>query len=401
MTEALNGVRDVIERRVNAFGVAEPVVQTTKSGDSHRVIVELAGVTDISEAIRQIGETPVLEFKIPNPDFSQSEDGSITIGGDDDEPLVIEPDEDGSVSLDAETFASIQGDMWQNTELGGAQLKGATVDFDYNTGAPYVSLNFDSEGAELFGEMTEAHVGQQIAIFLDGGVISSPVVQQAIYGGDAIITNIGDLDEAKVLAQRLNAGALPVPIELISQQTVGPTLGAVSLERSLNAGLIGMLLIIAFMILYYRLPGLLSILALALYAVLVLTIFKFLPVTLTLAGLAGLILSIGMAVDANVLIFERLKEELRTGRALDRSVTEAVRRAWDAIRDGNITTLIACVILYWFSSSFIQGFALTLGIGVIASMFTAVVVTRALLAMSARWNWLSKPFLYGVKEMRK
>ena len=396
-SESLNGVRDVIERRVNAFGVSEPVVQTTRSGDSYRVIVELAGVSDVNEAIRQIGETPILEFKIPAPvdpnaetaapeGVEVSEDGTVT----------LEIGEDGGVpELD---LSALTGEpTWQNTELSGARLKKAGVEFDYNTGAPYVTLTFDQEGGELFGEITKTHIGQRIAIFLDGDVISAPVVQAAIYGGEAIITGSGNLEEARVLAQRLNAGALPVPIELISQQTVGPTLGSVSLERSLHAGMIGLLLVIVFMFLYYRWPGFVSVLALASYATIVLAIFMFLPVTITLAGIAGLILSVGMAVDANVLIFERIKEELRTGRSIDRSIEEGFRRAWSSIRDGNVTTLIACVILYWFSSSFIQGFALTLAIGILTSMFTAIAVTRVFLLFSARAKFLTKPFLYGVK----
>lgn len=410
--EALTGVRDVIERRVNAFGVAEPLVQQV--GDN-RIIVELAGISDVNEAINQIGETPILEFKRPAPvTIDKTEEGADAEEEVSLEDVVIETDEDGNtvitnaedgepLELDLETLlAAQQGtQQWENTELGGAQLKRAAVEFDHNTGTPLVTLTFDSEGGELFGELTEELVGRQIAIFLDGEIISAPVVQQAIYGGTAQITGSGDLDEARELAQRLNAGALPVPIELISQQTVGPTLGAVSLERSLVAGAIGLALIAVFMLLYYRLPGLLAILALAVYGILVLVIFKFVPVTLTLAGIAGMILSIGMAVDANVLIFERLKEELRSGRPLERAIDEAVKRAWTSIRDGNITTLIACVILFGFSSSFIKGFALTLGVGILASMFTAVVVTRAFLAIAARWSVLNKPFLFGVKEMRK
>lgn len=399
--DALRGVRDVIERRVNAFGVAEPVVQLT--GDT-RIIVELAGIQDVNEAINQIGETPILEFKRPaavDPDapdpmegitVSTDADGNATLVGTDGEP----------VELTSEIFAALQGNnQWENTELSGAHLKHASVEFDSNTGTPLVSLTFDSEGGEMFGKLTEELIGQKIAIFLDGSVISAPVVQDAIYGGQAQITGSDSIEEARTLAQRLNAGALPVPIELISQQTVGPTLGAISLERSLMAGAIGLVLIALFMLLYYRLPGLLAIAALVVYGVLVLSVFKMGSVTLTLAGIAGLILSIGMAVDANVLIFERLKEELASGRPLDRSIDEAVKRAWSSIRDGNITTLIACVILFGFSSSFIKGFALTLGIGVVASMLTAVVVTRAFLALAARWPLLNKPFLYGVKKMRE
>src|SRR3989338_2943653 len=291
-------------------------------------------------------------------------------------------------------------DGFENTALSGAQLKRAGVEFDPNTGVPYVTLQFNKEGAQLFAEITESHVGQQIAIYLDGQIISAPVVQTAIYGGEAIITGQSDLEEARLLAQRLNAGALPVPIELISQQTVGPTLGAVSLDKSLQAAIIGLMLVGLFMIVYYRLPGVLSVVALVVYGVLVLAIFKSLPVTITLSGLAGFILSVGMAVGANGLIFERMKEELRAGRALDRAVDEGFKRAWSSIRDGNLTTLIACAILYWLSSSFIQGFALTLAIGVVMSMFSAIVVTRMMLKGVVRWKFLQKAWLYCVKELR-
>lgn len=406
--DALSGVRDVIERRVNAFGVAEPVVQ--QIGES-RIIVELAGISDVNEAIRQIGETPILEFKRPAPaspsdaaaeaaDDTTLSLEDVQVSTDDDGNLVATNADGSPVDLDA-LIAQQQETEWVNTDLGGAQLKRAGVEFDPNSGLPLVTLTFDAAGAELFGTLTEELQGQRIAIFLDGSVISAPVVQTAIYGGTAQITGTGDLEEARLLAQRLNAGALPVPVELVSQQTVGPTLGALSLERSLTAAVIGLTLVGLFMLLYYRLPGLLSLFALFVYGILVLVIFKVVPVTLTLAGIAGLILSMGMAVDANVLIFERLKEELAAGRSLERAIDEAVRRAWSSIRDGNITTLIACVILFGFSSSFIKGFALTLGIGVVASMFTAVIVTRAFLSLIARWSVLSKPFLYGVSSIRK
>ncbi|HBU28273.1 TPA: protein translocase subunit SecD [Candidatus Uhrbacteria bacterium] len=399
--DALRGVRDVIERRVNAFGVAEPIVQLT--GDT-RIIVELAGIQDINEAIGQIGETPILEFKRPvalDPSQSDPLEG-ITVSTDADGNATLVDTDGLPVELNEEMLQALQGtNQWENTELSGAHLKHASVEFDANTGTPLVALTFDTEGGELFGKLTEELIGQQIAIFLDGSIISSPVVQDAIYGGQAQITGSESIEEARTLAQRLNAGALPVPIELISQQTVGPTLGAISLERSLLAGAIGLALIALFMVLYYRLPGLLAVVALVVYGVLVLSVFKLVPVTLTLAGIAGMVLSIGMAVDANVLIFERLKEEVRSGRPLDRSIDEAVKRAWSSIRDGNMTTLIACVILFGFSSSFIKGFALTLGIGVVVSMLTAVVVTRAFLALAARWSFLDKPFLYGVKKMRQ
>lgn len=586
---ALEGVRDVVERRADAFGVAEPVVQTVTTGGVHRIIVELAGVLDVNEAIALIGETPVLEFKEPGLGLERplTEEEQITLdslhadelaaaqqllkqaqaGANFDDlvkensvepnvdqtlglndglttkvpayapivesilanktrsggivPEVIETEEGLNIvkfverrdpnemllshilicfegktacqnpisALDAslkinqlkdeatpENFADLAtansddqggfgaGDLgwivpgetvpafelaaqrtpvgeisdvvetefgyhliykrdertvtvydiqrvlmpysnelavvpdaspWVNTELSGKHLDSAAVEFDPNSGLPYVGLNFNSEGGELFGNLTATHVGQPIAIFLDGQAISTPVVQSAIYGGRAVITGNFTLDEAKLLAQRLNAGALPVPVNLLSQQTVGPTLGSISLNRSIQAALIGFILIALFMILVYRLPGLLAALALVLYAFLNLAIYRIFGITITLAGIAGFVLSLGIAVDANVLIIERVKEEFLSGRDLTSAVTEGFRRAWTAIRDGNITTIIAAVVLFWFSSSFIRGFALTLAIGVILSMFTAIVVTRIYFKNIFELKAFKKDWLYG------
>lgn len=590
--EALEGVRDVIERRVNAFGVSEPIVQTTSTGGTYRVIVELAGVLDVSEAISQIGETPVLEFKKPgqelqrdptpeenaelaelntaekaearkvlararaNEDFNAlvdefSEDPSktetkgvienITAEGAFSEyaKLIVSkglyPNQiyydlhqtgeslnivkvltrgtteemmlshilvcfegktgcensisqlEASVEINnlkdsatAENFAELAksgstdpsaatngGDLgwatankyvpafgmaaskiqkgefseivetefgyhliykkdtrqipaysiqriqmpfsniydvvpesspWVNTELSGKYLERAGVEFDQQTGSPYISLNFNSEGGDLFGELTAALIGKPIAIFLDGEPISTPTVQNAIYGGRAVIAGSFTLDEAKLLAQRLNAGALPVPVDLLSQQTIGPTLGMASLQKSIMAALAGFLLVALYMIVFYRIPGLVSVIALFLFAFLNLWAYRLFGVTITLAGIAGFVLSLGIAVDANVLIIERLKEELKAGRDFGSATDEAFKRAWTAIRDGNITTLIAAGVLYWFSSSFIRGFALTLSIGVILSMFTAISVTRVYLKVVLNWKPLRKHFLFGVTK---
>lgn len=270
---------------------------------------------------------------------------------------------------------------WVRTELTGKQLKRAVLDFDPQTGAPIVVLDFDSEGTALFAKMTKDNIGKPIAIYLDGSPISIPTVQTEITGGQAVISGSFTVNEAKLLAQRLQAGALPVPIELIAQQTVGPTLGSESIALSLKAGLIGFLLVLIFMILFYRIPGIISVFALAFYVAVVLAIFKIIPVTMTLSGIAGFILSIGMAVDANVLIFERLKEEFRTDKPSQVSVDEAFKRAWSSIRDGNVTTLLVCFVLYTFTSSLVKGFALTLGIGILVSMITAIVVTRTILKL--------------------
>jgi preprotein translocase subunit SecD len=285
-------------------------------------------------------------------------------------------------------------DPWINTELSGKHVKHASVGFDPNTGAPYVVLDFNEEGADLFTAITEANIGKVIGIFLDGEAITTPTVQQAIYGGQATITGNFSIDEAKLLVQRLNAGALPVPIEIVSQQTIGPALGQSSLDKSVQAGLIGFVLIALFMIVYYRLPGLLAVVSLAFYAAANLALYKILGVTITLSGIAGFVLSLGIAVDANVLIFERLKEELRGGRDLPTATEEAFRRAWPSIRDGNLTTLIATGVLYWIGEGFIRGFALTLTIGVLMSMFSAMVVTHVLMRLVVRNKTIRKPALF-------
>lgn len=580
--EAIEGVRDVIERRVNAFGVAEPIVQTNKAGGKWRIIAELAGVRDVREAIRMIGETPILEFKESNEvtaaaltaeqqkqldamnaeirkraseaqrvaaargatldfaafakeysDDAATKDASGSLGfitqdgpyaelwkwanaravgavstalietsegwnvaklnaKKDDEKEVqashllvcwkgatgcnldisketalskikdlkakataqnfeqlakenstepgasetagdlgwfpqgamVKPFNDaafamakGTISDPVETefgwhliwkrderpivkydvsralFAKKTAedilppqDPWKNTGLSGKHVSRAQVDFDPNTAEPMVILNFNEEGKKLFAELTERNIGKPVAIFLDGEPISIPTVQTAITDGTAVISGSFAFKEAKLLAQRLNAGALPVPIELVSQQTVGATLGQDSLAKSLKAGLIGFLIVVAFMILYYRLPGLIAALALCVYTALTLAIFKLWGVTLTLSGIAGVILSIGMAVDANILIFERMKEELKAGRALDSAMAEGFKRAWSSIRDSNVASLITCFILYSFTSSSVRGFAVTLALGILVSMFSAISVTRTLLRLVAPWS---------------
>ncbi|PIY93086.1 MAG: protein translocase subunit SecD [Candidatus Magasanikbacteria bacterium CG_4_10_14_0_8_um_filter_32_14] len=276
-------------------------------------------------------------------------------------------------------------DPWKNTDLSGKNLKHSEVVSDQQTGAIQVALNFDDDGKDLFADITKRNIGKQVAIFLDNDIISAPNVQTAITDGRAVITGSFNLQDAKLLSQRLNAGALPVPVNLISQQTVGATLGAKSVQASLFAGIVGLLLVMIFMLIYYRLPGLLSVIALALYITLTLALFKSIGVTLSLAGIAGFIISIGMAIDANVLIFERLKEELISGKSLKAGVEEGFKRAWSSIRDSNISTLITCILLIWFGTSFVQGFAVTLGIGVLLSMFSAITVTRVLLRFVVPW----------------
>lgn len=578
--DAVEGVRDVIERRVNGIGVGEPNVQTAKVGDAYRVLVELPGVTDVNAAIAMIGETPILEFReennVPPRDLTKEEEteitdfnkeakktatsvlARITKDGESFEDVAKTASEDeqsknnggyvgfvgsniafpeisawlktakegditktpietdagfeilkrgkeqagesqvtashilicylGAKNCDnpvytkqdalakaqelyeqatADNFADLatefstepgaeesggslgtfakgamvpafeeaifaaqageivgpvetefgyhiiykeaeepsveyelsriyirkltpadilpSQDPWMPTQLSGKQLSNAEVVTDSRTGSVQVSLVFDSEGAELFKQITERNIGKAVAIFLDGEAISTPVVQQAIGDGRAVITGSFDLLEARTLAQRLNAGALPVPVNLVSQQTVGATLGAASLSASLRAGLIGILVVMLFMILFYRLPGFVSVVSLTVYIAITLALMKLIGVTLTLAGIAGFILSVGMAVDANVLIFERMKEELKEGKSLKTAVEEGFLRAWESIRDGNASTLLTCALLMFFGSSFVKGFAITLGIGILVSLFSAITVTRIMLRFVVPW----------------
>lgn len=584
---ALGGVRDVVERRVNAFGVAEPIVQTNIADGHYRVLVDLPGVTDVKDAIAQIGETPVLAFRVPITDVSTTPtaeqqaqideaqkaerasalavmdralagedfavlakeysidsatkdnggyvgfvaaddaeyDGLVTqlekgrtrfgvVSGlyegtskmhivkyiskkTESEPRIshilicyagapsctqsrtkeealalatqlqaeataknfadlaktnsddggskdaggdlgyvargkmVQPFEDAAyanrdtkISEVVETdfgyhilyrvgsrpsrsyeIAQIEMpwttasdvltvDPWKNTELSGKDVKHASVAFDQTTGAPYIVLDFNENGTRLFGELTKENVGKVIGIFLDGQPITTPVVQEPIYGGQASITGSFTIAEAKLLAQRLNAGALPVPITVVSQQTIGPALGTASLDLSVKAGLIGFLLVALFMVVYYRLPGVVAVGALAVYALINITLFKIFGVTITLSGIAGFIFSLGIAVDANVLIFERLKEELRNGRDLPTAMEEAFRRAWPSIRDGNTTTLIATGILYAMTTGSVRGFALTLALGVLVSLFCAFVVSRFVLRRLARMPKARKSFFF-------
>ncbi|MFH0805314.1 MAG: protein translocase subunit SecD [Patescibacteria group bacterium] len=370
-TDSMQGVRDVVERRVNLFGVSEPVIQVNKVGSHYRLIVELAGVKDAHEAIKMIGETPFLDFR-EEIEISQEEL--------DKQQSIYEKYLEG-IELTEEEKAILAKEPFSPTILTGRYLKGAELQFDQQTYQSQVSLEFDSEGAKIFEDLTRRNIGKRIAIYLDGSVISAPNVQEAISGGKAQITGNFTLDEAKELVQRLNAGALPVPIDLINQQTIGASLGSISLDKSLKAGIFGFLAILLFIIFYYRLPGLIASLALVIYVILVLAIFKLISVTLTLAGIAGFILSIGMAVDANVLIFERFKEEFKSGKSLGGSIDEGFDRAWPAIRDGNISTMITCIILFIFATGLVKGFALTLGIGVLVSMFSAIIITKTFL----RW----------------
>jgi len=357
---AMQGLRDVIERRVNLFGVTEPLVQTQGDGDVRRLIVELAGVFDPAKAIDLIGQTPFLEFRELQEVAVQE-----AVGHDDEAVEEVGVEEEVSLEFVA-------------TALTGRFLERADLEFgQFNE--PIISLQFDKEGAEIFEELTARNLQRPIAIYLDGEEIQTAVVQSVISGGRAQITGDFSLEEAQQVVRDLNAGALPVHIELISQNSVGPALGTVSLQQSLKAGIAGLVLVMVFMILFYRALGVLASLALVFYIVFVLAILKLILVTFTLAGIAGLILSVGMAVDANILIFSRMREELKEGKSFGVAVQEGFRRAWPSIRDGNITTLLVAAILFWFGTSFVRGFALTLSIGILLSMLSAVFVTKTLL----------------------
>ncbi|OGZ28266.1 MAG: protein-export membrane protein SecD [Candidatus Niyogibacteria bacterium RIFCSPLOWO2_01_FULL_45_48] len=376
VSESMEGLRDVIERRVNAFGVTEPVVQVQKSGDSNRLIVELAGVFDTDQAIQTIGQTPYLEFKTER---AESERDKILSAQENDEFILEDP-------------------YFVSSELTGRFLKRSVLNFDSTTNEPVVLLEFNDEGAEIFGKITKDNIGKRVAIYLDGFPISAPVVQSEITSGSAQITGQFTPDEARTLVRRLNSGALPVPIKLIAQQSVGASLGGESLARGLVAGIYGVLAVALFLILRYRLPGLIAVFGLAFYVVLILSVFKILPVTLTAAGIAGFLLSVGMAVDANILIFERMREETRWGADLEDAVETGFKRAWPSIRDSNISTLITSTILYWFGTSIIRGFALTLGVGVLASIFSALVVTKVFVFAFGLRNSMFSFILYGVKR---
>jgi protein-export membrane protein SecD len=539
--DLLEGVRDVIEKRVNAFGVSEPVIQVNKTMDEdYRVIVELAGIKDIEKAKDEIGETPRLEFKEQDPskaeiseediksmeeyneslalkaeeiyqeieegedfvslaltyntpvplspemdDLGSEDDGDLGWINKEDNPRIYdevkdldtgqvseikESDDDYAIfkledkkskedalefkirqiSLEKITLADLEAvsDSWKNTELTGSHLSKAVLNFNPNDGSPEVSLEFNNEGAELFESITERNIGKPVAIYLDDHPISVPNVNEKISGGEAVISGNFTIDEAKELVQRLKTGALPVPINLINQKTVGASLGQNSVDTSLKAGLIGLILVALFMILFYRLLGLMSVFSLLIYGATVLAIFKALPImialilglfvvalllitfdelkildvtmtavfvligiillvygmntiTLTLAGIAGFILSIGMAVDANVLIFERVKEELRSGRTLRDAIDEGVRRAWPSIRDGNISTLLICLILMSFGTGVLKGFGTTLFIGVSISMFSAIVITRNFLNLFLFKKMENSKILLGTKRKKE
>jgi len=379
IADSMSSLRDTIERRVNMFGVSEPIVQTETgsslagSGGEQRLIVELPGVTDTQKAIALIGQTPVLEFRL-------LKEGKT-------------PPQEGVALTNA-------NELFEPAAITGKDLSSAQLQFNQSAGGipnePTVVLKFDSKGGSMFAELTKKNVGRYFGIFLDGVPISVPVIREAIPDGSAVISGGFTADQAKTLARNLNYGALPVPIELISTQTVSGTLGEQAVQDGIMAALWGIGAVVLFMLLWYRLPGLLAAIALLVYIVTVLALFKLIPVTLTAAGIAAFILSVGMAVDANVLIFERMKEELRKGSSTADAIRDGFARAWPSIRDSNISSMITAVILFWFGTSLIKGFALVFGLGVLVSMLTAISVSRTfVLALGANAKTGFMRFLFG------
>jgi preprotein translocase subunit SecD len=359
-------IKSIVERRVNGTGVSEPVVVTQ---GSDRVVVELPGVTDPDSVRQLVGQTGRLDFV----------------------PLGSTQVQEGQV-LDLKTFPPLfSGDQVQSASLGQNQQGGLTVDFVLK-----------GDGSNLFADYTAKHIGEFFAITLDGSVISAPVIKSSIPNGQVQIESGGiggfPAKEANNLVTILKFGSLPFPIKEISSEQISATLGAQFLNQSLLAGVLGILLVIAFMVIYYRVIGLIASFALVYYTLVVVAIFRLIPVTLTLAGIAGFVLSVGMAVDANILIFERMKEELRLGKSLPAAVEAGFNRAWNSILDSNVSSLITATILYTFGSSVIRGFALVLIIGVLVSMFSAIVVTRSIMRVMVRQPWARRARLYGLRE---
>lgn len=377
VNEALAALRDTIERRVNVLGVAEPLVQTetasTLAGNGEqRLIVELPGITDTQKAVEMIGKTPTLEFQLTKEIKAKNDKKEdITLTG------------------------------YVPTGLSGQYIKSAALQFGSGPASALagaqVQVTFNAEGAKMFAKITKENIGKPLAIFLDGQVISAPIIQTEIPNGEAVITGNFTAQEARELVRNLNLGALPVPVTLESTNTVGSTLGSDAIARGVNAFFWGFALIALFFVVWYRLPGVVAIVSLVLYSLIMLAAFKLIPITITAAGIAGLILSLGMAVDANVLIFERMKEELRAGKNTREAIIEGGHRAWGAIRDGNTTSIISSIVLFWFGTALVKGFALVFALGIFASLFSGILATRIMLmALGTReyTGWVKK--LYGV-----
>ncbi|HNW26343.1 MAG TPA: protein translocase subunit SecD [Candidatus Gastranaerophilaceae bacterium] len=359
--EMMDSLKYAIENRINKLGVAETVVQQT---GEKRLLIEIPNISDLTKAKEFLGETAELDFRKPGP----------VVNGE---------------------------QTWLSTGLSGKDLSRAILSTNSTNGQWVVDLQFNDKGSKKFGDLTSKMVGQQMAIFFNGEMQSAPVIREPILGGNAQISG-GDTgfqyEEAKKMVDLLNAGALPVPAKIIEENTVGPTLGADSIEKSKVAGMVGLGLVMLFMLIFYRLPGLIADTALICYSLILFALFKTIPVTLTLAGIAGFILSIGMAVDANILIFERTKEELRAGRTLFTAINAGFDRAFTSIFDSNMSTIITCLILYMLGTSVVKGFALTLALGVIVSMFSAITITKNFMHLIFGTGELKYPQLFGLRK---
>lgn len=359
-SESMEAARSIVESRVNGLGVAESVVQSVSG---NRILVELPGIADPEAAAAMLKQTGLLEFVDTGAEF-------IPPG------TVITTD----FGLSAEAVAALTPTTTvYHTVLTGSDLKSSQVEFD-GQGLPVIAFELSSEGARVFAEHTAANVNRYLAIVLDKAIVSCPRIESAIPEGRGVITGQFTVQEARAMVLQLRYGSLPIPLRIIDTRAVGPTLGQDSVDKSIRAGVIGLIAVLLFMLIYYRLPGALADLALIIYALITLALYKLIPVTLTLPGIAGFLLSMGMAVDANILIFERMREELRAGRTLQRAIDAGFRRAWTSIFDSAVSTWITCLILWLFGNSFgasvVKGFAITLALGVLISMFTAVTVTR-------------------------
>jgi preprotein translocase subunit SecD len=370
--DSMNTLKEVIERRINVFGVSEPLIQIENNGflsskdASEKLIVELPGVTNTQEAIKSIGQTPFMDFRILTAEDSKA----------------IQ-----ALKLEGDAQIAEINKRLKDTGLTGRMLEKAQLVFNGTTNQPVVGLTFNSEGRALFAKITKENKGNILGIFLDNTPISLPVINDEIKDGKAQISGSFDIKTAQELVRNLNYGALPVPIELLSTQTIGASLGQSAVHGGIRAGIIAFIVIAIFLIIWYRLPGLVAVFALGVYTTIMLAVFKYFSITLTAAGIAGFILSIGMAVDANILIFERMKEELRRGKGISEAMHEGFARAWLSIRDSNLSSLITGAILYFFgSTSVVTGFALVFIIGVLVSMFSAITASRLFLYAVAPRN---------------
>lgn len=390
---AMETARQIIENRVNALGLTEPVVQIQ---GADRIVVEIPGVDDPAQAVETIRQTSLLEFVEPPPDVLPQ---SLVAG------TVVRTTYAMADTTPVTASESMTQTPLFTTILAGGDLQKAYATRNSQTSEPMVAINFTSAGTRTFADYTASHVGKMLCIVLDKTILSCPRIDSSIPDGKAVIKGKYTIQSAEHLALQLQYGALPVPLRIESYESIGPSLGSISVEKSIRAGSVGLAIVFLFMLLYYRLNGLAADLALALYIILNLLIYKLLPVTLTLPGIAGFLLSVGMAVDANILVFERMKEELRRGRTLDRAAESGFSRAWTSVRDSNIATLLTCFILYMFGSAFaaslVKGFAITLALGTLINLFTAITVTRTLirLGLRAMGTWLqAKPWLLGLRR---